>query len=278
MTTMNPLYKQIFEKMFQLNAKPSVGFNVSDKSSDVWHSKFGGKAYLPKDAEYPVDADGNPMYLLCQLNLDKCPQYKNFPNKGMLQFFITTDDQYQYGADYDNPTADGYKRVAYYETVLYDAAKLKEPPEVASDNTPLLRRELAIEFDSCDYSPLQDLDDYGTLLNEACAILGVQLTKEQYSEMLDLNVVYGTQKVGGKIELYKNQSCICGFTDNLSFAQGDGHPDGYVNLVQFESVHYPDVSDYLILWGDAGTAHYFIKPENLERRDFAKTYYVWDCG
>jgi uncharacterized protein YwqG len=196
----------------------------------------------------------------------------------MLQFFITTNEEYRYGADYDNPTADGYKRVVYYDTVIYDEAKLKEPPKVTSENTPLERAELAIDFDDFLYSVLLNSDSGDDLLAKACAELGVTLSSEQLSEILNLNIAYGTKRVGGELEFSHEYGGICGFTDNLSFAQGDVNPDGYVNLVQFVSVGLPTLGDYLILWGDAGTAHFYIKPEKLAVRDFSETYYYWDCG
>jgi len=36
-------------------------------------------------------------------------------------------------------------------------------------------------------------------------------------------------------------------------------------------------SDEDIMWGDAGVANFFITPEALERCDFSKVLYNWDC-
>ena len=44
---------------------------VIDNSEDIGikDNKIGGKAYMPKGEEYPLDEDGNPMILLIQINL-----------------------------------------------------------------------------------------------------------------------------------------------------------------------------------------------------------------
>jgi uncharacterized protein YwqG len=31
------------------------------------------------------------------------------------------------------------------------------------------------------------------------------------------------------------------------------------------------------MWGDAGLAHWFIRREDLKRRDFSKVFYHFDC-
>lgn len=35
---------------------------------------------------------------------------------------------------------------------------------------------------------------------------------------------------------------------------------------------------YYINWGDAGTANFLIKKEDLAKLDFTKTVYEWSCG
>ena len=31
------------------------------------------------------------------------------------------------------------------------------------------------------------------------------------------------------------------------------------------------------MWGDSGVANFFIDSEDLEKRDFSKVFYTWDC-
>ncbi|MDN5490601.1 MAG: DUF1963 domain-containing protein, partial [Acinetobacter sp.] len=32
-----------------------------------------------------------------------------------------------------------------------------------------------------------------------------------------------------------------------------------------------------IMWGDSGVGNFFIHPDDLEKRDFSKVVYNWDC-
>ena len=43
------------------------------------------------------------MMLLAQLNFEEIPHVEYMPQKGILQFFVSADDEL-YGADFDHPT------------------------------------------------------------------------------------------------------------------------------------------------------------------------------
>lgn len=34
----------------------------------------------------------------------------------------------------------------------------------------------------------------------------------------------------------------------------------------------------LVLWGDCGVGNFFIRREDLLRRDFSRVLYIWDCS
>ena len=55
-------------------------------------SKFGGLPYLPASADYVLDEQGKPMTLLAQLNFAEMPPLPDFPEKGIVQFFVTNAD------------------------------------------------------------------------------------------------------------------------------------------------------------------------------------------
>lgn len=55
--------------------------------------------------------------LLAQFNFAELPTLENFPDKGILQFYIAADDDL-YSADFDQPfTQDGF-RVLYFEEII----------------------------------------------------------------------------------------------------------------------------------------------------------------
>ena len=43
-------------------------------------------------------------------------------------------------------------------------------------------------------------------------------------------------------------------------------------LLQLDSDELMD-----LMWGDMGVGHFFIRASDLERRDFSKVLYDWDC-
>nr|MCR5080229.1 DUF1963 domain-containing protein [Treponema sp.] len=51
--------------------------------------------------------------------------------------------------------------------------------------------------------------------------------------------------------------------------------DGYdVLLLQIDT---DDDGGNQIMWGDSGIANFFIKREDLKKRDFSNVLYNWDC-
>ena len=48
---------------------------------------------MPGDQNLPVNQKtGAPLYLLAQINFEQIPHIKDFPEKGLLQIFISGDD------------------------------------------------------------------------------------------------------------------------------------------------------------------------------------------
>lgn len=65
--------------------------------------------------------EGYTLKLLAQINFSEVPQMKDFPTKGILQFFIDSDDLY--GGDFDEPlNQDGF-RIVYHPEIEEDVKK-----------------------------------------------------------------------------------------------------------------------------------------------------------
>ena len=82
------------------------------------------------------------------------------------------------------------------------------------------------------------------------------------------------------------------FTDSREYSKIGGLPDFVqgdpryyhenaeergctVNLLTMDSVW--DGEEYLVIWGDGGTANWLIAPERLAARDFSQVFYEWSC-
>jgi uncharacterized protein YwqG len=60
-----------------------------------------------------------------------------------------------------------------------------------------------------------------------------------------------------------------------SFTQSDPRSYGGRNRHDFQILQM-DTDEHL-MFGDSGIAHVFINPSDLERRQFEKAYFYWDC-
>ena len=82
------------------------------------------------------------------------------------------------------------------------------------------------------------------------------------------------------------------FTDSREYSKIGGLPDFVqgdpryyhenaeecgctVNLLTMDSVW--DGEEYLVIWGDGGTANWLIAPDRLAARDFSQVFYEWSC-
>ena len=99
---------------------------VEDKLK-ITDSKIVGLPYLPKGAEFPKAPNGEEMLMIAQINCEDLKGLKDFPQKGILQFFVFDDDDAMFGLDFDNPTVQDTFRVIYYDEIkeFYDEKELE---------------------------------------------------------------------------------------------------------------------------------------------------------
>lgn len=246
----------------------TMQLTASDNLS-LWQSKIGGEPYLPLDTAYPVDTNGNPLALLAQFNFAEIPSLPNFPDQGILQFYIAADDLY--GMNFDDQQQQSGFKVLYFDQVIADAAQLKQDFS-------------ELEFDEDAYLPFTG--QYSIEFN---------LT----SQPISLGDFAFAPKILGVEELYDFEDRFEGgdFEDDFiepydEVASASGHRlGGYPYFTQTDPRHYNEkVQDYILLfqldtddaeneimWGDSGVGNFFIHPEDLKNRDFSKVLYNWDC-
>ncbi|MEB3791795.1 YwqG family protein [Acinetobacter sp. IK40] len=235
----------------------------------LWQSKIGGEPYLPLDTAYPVDSNGNPLALLAQFNFAEIPSLPNFPDQGILQFYIAADDLY--GMNFDDQQQQSGFKVLYFDQVIADPSQLKQDFS-------------ELEFNEDTYLPFTG--QYSIEFN---------LT----SQPISLGDFAFAPKILGVEELYDFEDRFEGgdFEDDFiepydEVASASGHRlGGYPYFTQTDPRHYNDkVQDYILLfqldtddaeneimWGDSGVGNFFIHPEDLKNKDFSKVLYNWDC-
>ena len=127
------LCREIVDQIQAESRRPVCRLRPSREPFGIADSHLGGAPYLPRDVSYPMGADGQPLWLCAQINFAQVPPMEGFPQKGILQFFLS-DWRYDgcFGLDSgEDQTAQDQWRVCYYpnvdETVTEAECRAKMP-------------------------------------------------------------------------------------------------------------------------------------------------------
>ncbi|XP_055339803.1 uncharacterized protein YwqG-like [Paramacrobiotus metropolitanus] len=264
-----------FAEKIRATLKDAVNIKLHPaKNLQPWQSKVGGTPYLPKSAEYPRSSAGSALLLLAQINFAETPRLSGYPDKGILQFFIDpTDDMMGLNLNSNASTTEqDLFRVQYFPDVTEDASQLQTelPFRIEGENIvdvasgkesqmywPLERNvELAMEF-----QPFQQYMTPNDYRREE--IFGGETydTRPEAYEAFDEHLRSNGHQIGG-YPVFTQEDPRTGSSDLR----------GYELLFQLDS----DGTNG-IMWGDMGVGNFFIRPEDLEKRDFSKVAYNWDC-
>ena len=231
-------------------------------------SRLGG---APVDKNVPCDSAGNPMKLLAAIWCSEVRGVPNFPERGVLRFYIADDDLY--GADFREPAVQRNFRVLYDENEDgFDTALLNDGS--VSEDFPI-KEALPVRLTPA-FGPVRFSDyRFSDCLNAALAKAGVDggedLLSEDEMEYVCEQNVYAGHRIGG-------YPC---------FEQSDPreyHPElrKYDTLLlQIVSHYMPDENGCgreLIMFGDDGGCQFLIPSEKLRARDFSDVMFWWDCG
>ncbi|MBR4224701.1 MAG: DUF1963 domain-containing protein [Oscillospiraceae bacterium] len=275
----------------ELPAKECIKLSLERSDCSLWDSKVGGTPYFPRDMEYPTDEVffvGEPLRFLAQLNFADLPHLDGFPEKGILQFFITAESDY--GLPQAGTTNGGYK-VIYHPDVITDEELLCSSDDIPyTDDEDFPVKDTYLITGTIDKS-LPSADDFrfeDIVLDALEKASGIRLGTlvDAFNNDRDGKVV--KECLGGEDALERiweygdahedRPSLIGGYP---SFDQCDVRRDDLedhtVLLFQLASVYDYD-NDIMIEWGDDGVADFFITKEDLDALDFSDVLFSWDCG
>lgn len=222
-----------------------------------WQSCFGGHPYLPQGVPFPESPDGTHLFFLAQVNFSEVPPMAPFPSKGILQFFIF-DDAF-FGMDLKDPFSQDRFRVVYHPEVIEDMAALQT-----------------------DFSFLRAYDDLPVYSH---LVSGMEFTLEE--EVVPLTDRFFNRHLGqdffkqfGDLEwplynYYGEQTSSEGHKMGgyAHFAQEDPREDEQLMLL-FQMDTDAEMES---MWGDMGTAKFFISEKNLSQKDFSRVMFYWDA-
>lgn len=211
-------------------------------------SKFLGKPYLPIELEYPKDKSGKPMVLLAQLNFSEIPSLENYPDKGILQFYIPSEDWYD---------MDDYK-VFYHEEIKDHQTDFEFLTDELYEDFPVYC-EHSLNFSKQEeYGGSEDFR-FNFSFNE----LDFWEFRDKLNKAQQDEIEKFFYNVGHKIGGY------------AYFTQGD--PRDKNSETKDDVLLFQIDTDEEIMFGDGGVANFFINKEDLINKRFEKAYFTWDC-
>ncbi len=258
-----PLQK--YSEVIKSSVKQYIKITGTKQKNNFWDSKFGGEPYFPTTLAYPLDTKNKPMRLLAQINFTEIPECKLLPKKGILQFFISVEDDI-YGLNCEDGTRQANYRIIYHEEICLDSSKLITDfsflQNITNNNVDFpIQNEVRLHFQK----KLEPVSSHDYQFKE---YLGQ--TPSQFFDTL-------------------NEDIEDFYIDNFS---GIGHKlGGYAFFTQCDPREYKkeyrnydilllqiDTDEHLdIIWGDSGVANFFITKKDLDKLDFSNVLYNWDC-
>jgi uncharacterized protein YwqG len=252
---------EAFREWYATQALPAAMLTIGDPVAPAaTGSHIGGRVVWPASKPWPAGRDGQPLQFLAQLDFATLPPIPDFPQKGVLQFFIGSDDLY--GADFDNPLSGSFRVEWWADGVIGGKATMS--PKVGEDDTPL-SPELKLDARRLEGVPADVHPPAFTLPVDRHP--GQVMERENAQRVLDeiqrlTAGETGRHRIGGHPE----------FTQH-DFRE-DSDLDGYDRvLLQLWSAH-----DGGLMWGDMGQGNFMIRREDLLARDFSRVTYHWDCS
>lgn len=241
-------------------------------------SKIGGKPYWPTCMEYPVDANGNKMLMLLQINCQEAGLVAPLPDHGMLQWFISINPELMYGCrgNFDDQS-NGF-RIIYHDSIVENANPANVPTHdtVDSKATPV-KQEVAIDIET--EQTIMSMNDghFNRLFFDIIKdITGVEHEGKMWYDYLDNDdCLYFEQNLRMKRPCHQ----ILGYP---VYSQDEARRDiNYHDTLLFQlDSQFSTTSDRkgLVMWGDMGSGFIFVNHNDLAALDFTQAYYCWDCG
>lgn len=232
----------------------------------LFDSKLVGQPYWPQVLRYPMDNDDKPMKLLAQINFSDMPKLFPFPEQGILQIFLSVEDDF-YGINFDDLTKQNGFRVVYHDEPVIHLNQLVSVFSYLTlfDHSRFpVTREIKLGFEEAqepisveDYRAIEVFRRQSLQKRSVPSPVHTYKLRKLYNKLFPPN----GHKIGG----YPY------FT--LSDPRGIRKSYHCKDLLLMQIDSDPNKG---ICFGDRGTAHFFISSKDLINRDFSNVLYNWD--
>lgn len=267
----------IYNKLKEKTKKPCIKLEAyQNETESLTGSKIGGVPYLPLEMDFPRDSEGEAMYLLVQINCEALPPNDIYPDKGLVQFWLSEGaDDSTYGLNFKElQNRQANWRILYHENIdealSLEAVKgryqprCEDSPLEKDDNSEVVSFALAFQAGES-FLPTEHetfSETFVALWNEAYPD---DPLKGEYYEALSKDEDHYLWEL-----LDSSYSKIGGYAE---FTQCDPREEGdYATLLlQLDTI------DNCLMWGDCGIGNFFIQDKAKKTADFSDVLYNWDC-
>lgn len=267
----------VIEEIKKNNSREYINIIIEENNSlNLTDSKFGGLPYISTDADTPKDSNGNQLALLAQINCSDLPENTLYPKEGLLQFWISRNDDFGLGNKKD-----------------YCVKYIKNIEDNITKESILNKYKLLDEENSEEYSPFNKKNTSFALKFEkgistitSTDFLFEDIALKTIHELFpDENIedLYDDLERDVFNTLFKAFNGVeYAIGAYPTFTQWDPRnpeeKDAYgITLLQVESHWDNDSNSSEIMWGDSGVANFFINKEKLEHLNFEDVLFNWDC-
>lgn len=263
-----PRFENLVERVLAQTATPSIVITAREVDSlPLTVSKFFGEPYLPSGAPHPRGVDGEPLGFLAQIRFDELPANWMFPETGMLQFWIGTNDVL--GQNYVDLLTNNYAMIYYphVDDSVTETHFIPPPPFEQGDH----------------FSPYYGDGCYELSFEVETQTMGMHDYRFDTLFISAYEQEFGAKDVGSILGLPSARSDYL----KQTYETGGHRMGGYPAFTQYDRRESEPGFDFLLLqmdsinginWGSAGIGHFFISPEDLKNADFSRVGYTWDCG
>ena len=267
----------VIEEIKKNNSRECVNIIIEENNSlNLTDSKFGGLPYISTDADTPKDSNDNQLALLAQINCSDLPENTLYPKDGLLQFWISRNDDFGLDnkKDYCVKYIENIENNITKESILTKYKLLDEENNEKYSPFNKKNTSFALKFEK-GISTITSTD----FLFEDIALKTIhELFPDENIE--DLYDDLERDVFNTLFKAFKGVDHAIGAYP--TFTQWDPRnpeeKDAYgITLLQVESHWDNDSNSSGIMWGDSGVANFFINKEKLEHLNFEDVLFNWDC-